>query len=400
MTRLAAALTVAALSFPLLNVPAALAAETCTADHTVNVGHIIRSGHQDIHVLAGNDVVVRDEGTDRTSGSFSIAVPDTTLRAGGPAPLGAAFHAIDQAQTAGVPWLGFSTEDISTPATFSFASVQGPGRVLAWHTKLSTTIDFLLDSADPASAYTLAAGRHDHVNWAFTQPGAYRIVMKVETDTTAEIEFFALVGDKTINDAANGQVSIPCSSQRLPDEGPERLAAEINDIGREFTALDKQWGTFNRHIDEILSASTSTSTAQPTPTQRAAAKNTIPPSAQPTTSTPAPQGNPPRETMRGAAGPSRVAKKTENTSAKNTAAKRSAAAAAQATKRDSTPTPAPSVLQQAGSPPAQPASIEAAQAGGWRSQNWWAGLSTGIGITTFIGGVALLAFARRLLPSS
>ncbi len=82
-------------------------------------------------------------------------------------------------------WPGFGTEEIEAgvlqndTVKVTFAFVAGPGEVAVYtEDAFGLPDEVLVDSGDGLpDAVTLPAGDHLHANWAFDQPGHYRVVV-------------------------------------------------------------------------------------------------------------------------------------------------------------------------------------------------------------------------------
>ncbi|MDA0173632.1 TIGR03773 family transporter-associated surface protein [Solirubrobacter taibaiensis] len=92
---------------------------------------------------------------------------------------------IPQTQRAGVIWLGWNTESLTsrqlrTGVTWTLERASGPGRVAVFQTGSFGDADVLFDSgrSRPGSR-TIALGTHAHGNWAFTRAGTYTMRLKM-----------------------------------------------------------------------------------------------------------------------------------------------------------------------------------------------------------------------------
>ena len=93
---------------------------------------------------------------------------------------------ISSSQSAGVPWLGMSSqaEEIvsktSGEVTFTLVSVEGPGKVSVFTSGgLGGGVgEHLLQ--EEGSSYTLPANTHAHQNWVFTAPGTYKLTISAQ----------------------------------------------------------------------------------------------------------------------------------------------------------------------------------------------------------------------------
>jgi len=94
---------------------------------------------------------------------------------------GARMWMIPQTQKAGVIWVGWNTEEISsrqlkTGVAWTLERVSGPGRVAVFQTGSFGAADVLFDSkrSRPGSR-TIPLGVHAHGNWAFARAGTYTL---------------------------------------------------------------------------------------------------------------------------------------------------------------------------------------------------------------------------------
>ncbi|MDO5671059.1 MAG: choice-of-anchor M domain-containing protein [Corynebacterium sp.] len=367
-------LTASALSVPLIDAPFASAEPTsCTV--TVDPGHIIRDGHQDVRVLPDYSVIVRDEVVDRLSGTFSVAVPDTTRTFIPHLPGFEDAHFLDQTQDPHLPWFGFSTEQISSDIAVTL-DVEGPGRMVAFLDAGQP----LLDSHDPSRSYQIVGGRHVHVSWAFTRPGAYQVTFRIVVDgQDLQLRTHFLVGDETITAAEAGQLDIPCAeSNPTARSFPDQLAADITGLNNDFNKLDRAWVKLTDDITQVI---TPPSTPVPTPASSPAASPAAAPPTSPTPAVSAPAVPPP-------------APKSAPPAAVPPPAPAPASVTAAAGSEEQPIPDAPQPVTTPGAVPTEP-QIQASAA--WAGAPWWSGLSMGIGITALISGLLFFFNSRSLI---
>lgn len=111
-----------------------------------------------------------------------------------------------EAQDLGVPWLGFSTEELAFDDSWAgnqlhvnLIAATGPGHVSMFFSPedefAAPQVHFAtLDGIDASDAYResgsadrgLSAGVHSHVNWAFTQRGLYDLTFKFSGEHIAD----------------------------------------------------------------------------------------------------------------------------------------------------------------------------------------------------------------------
>lgn len=131
------------------------------------------------------------------AGDLVVLVPASTqsVRPGGSAwdpigaPAGEAFWFLAQSGTLadalGAPFLGIGAEEIGAgefvgdQVSLTLVGVTGPGHFSMWQDGLAPT--FLMSTADGVDAgdvFTIATGSHGHVNYGFTAPGAYQVILQ------------------------------------------------------------------------------------------------------------------------------------------------------------------------------------------------------------------------------
>ncbi|MDY5786232.1 choice-of-anchor M domain-containing protein [Corynebacterium sp.] len=478
MKRLLILLTASAFgAAPLLDAPLATAEtapETSTCSPiSVAIDHIISTGHQDLRIGTSGSIVVRDGADDHKSGTVAFAVPDkarTSFNIPGFADNG---FFLDQTQDYTMPWFGFSTEDTSESVRVSIDSVRvpvdsvtEPGRIVAWHTQISGEVDFLLDSADPDTTYSLPAGSHDHVNWAFSEPGAYDVTFLVDTGSSRETyDVVFLVGDEAIAGAESGSIDFECEELAPPAPreepqpvhreprtrpapvepgkvNPRQLETDIKQLTKEFTALDKAWGTFTKQMETDLAPQSATpkQRTQSADKSGAAKKDSekSPAKAKPAKteaeksntnqsntarSNNAQSGAASQKKASGSQRGSRAASGTKESSDSGAAAKRDSTRTRPDARSDKPTKEAKATKRRGSGSQASDGDIPdapAASAGGsngpndgagnsamqgdeatlaqqsWQKSGWWPGAVAGAGVTALLAGLLLLVAAQRI----
>jgi putative ABC transporter-associated repeat protein len=88
---------------------------------------------------------------------------------------------IPQTQRAGILWLGWNTEEITTAQvrggiTWSLDRVEGPGQLAIYLFSPFGQPQIVVNSSDGVpDRYEIPLGTHAHGNWAFTREGIYRV---------------------------------------------------------------------------------------------------------------------------------------------------------------------------------------------------------------------------------
>lgn len=97
---------------------------------------------------------------------------------------GTSIWLIPQVQKKDVVWLGWNTEEVAPasgrgPLEWSLTSVEGPGPVTVFNTEAFGTYDVIFNSADGLpDSRMIPLGVHAHGNWAFREPGTYRLGLR------------------------------------------------------------------------------------------------------------------------------------------------------------------------------------------------------------------------------
>lgn len=130
------------------------------------------------------------------------------------APAGSDAWILSQNPVAGVPYLGFGTEELdpddwSSTITYRLVGADGPGEVSMWMSNPfgSPAVYWATsDGVSDSDVYSQAALGHSHANWGFTAEGVYRVQMQVsgvladgKTTVSSNVETFTfLVGNNTV----------------------------------------------------------------------------------------------------------------------------------------------------------------------------------------------------------
>lgn len=172
--------------------------QTCKAD-TIGDRRIINDGHLDIQAtLEGNQLhlglkddsgIIDKKSTVRPLDSVVLTVSDRarrsrTARMSDPAldfigPVGTAFYGLPQTQMKGLPWPGYSTENIDYSKLSGGVKLHIEPRVMpngarfGLFTESLRGADVLLDSTKGVDTIDVDYATHAHANWVFTEPGMY-----------------------------------------------------------------------------------------------------------------------------------------------------------------------------------------------------------------------------------
>jgi surface-anchored protein len=149
---------------------------------------------------------------------------------------------LPQTQQGDLLWTGWSTEElrpaeVSGPMTWTLTAVDGPGAFGLFTTGSFGAPSVIFNSTDGLpDDHGVALGTHAHANWAFAEPGRYRLTFAVTAPgasggTLTDTETYTfVVGDGTV--AAQQQQQQPGTTGRqtgtptsLASTGPAGLTA-------------------------------------------------------------------------------------------------------------------------------------------------------------------------------
>ena len=127
-------------------------------------------------------------------------------------PVGTAFYGLPQTQIKGLPWPGYSTENIDYSQLSGGVKLHVVPRTMprgarfGVFTESLTGADVLLDSTTGKDAIDIAYATHAHANWVFTEPGRYGFdvyytaTLKDGTEVKSEVQRMQVaVGDEAAN---------------------------------------------------------------------------------------------------------------------------------------------------------------------------------------------------------
>lgn len=175
-----------------VSVPATSAASTTTApvDPVVlDAGHVDYAARLEEGVLRSRvkdgTVAGRTEWRDPASTVLHLTsagateIPDAGFEFLGAA--GTPIWQIPQTQQAGLLWLGWNTEELSSAdvdgsVTWTLDAIDGPGDLAVFAYDAFGSPEVIFNSRDGVGdSHQIALGTHAHGNWAFTAQGAYRV---------------------------------------------------------------------------------------------------------------------------------------------------------------------------------------------------------------------------------
>lgn len=211
---------------------AAPAAAACAVN-----GDQVTSGHFDVGPTLGGGALVPRVKDDRSSPARWRAPAEVVFVLGEAAaaslppglgfigPAGTRVHMIGGVQQAGVPWLGWNTQDqallraATGPVTMSLTGVSGPGDLAVFTSGTFGTAvgQRIVDTVGGPRSTTVPLNTHAHGNWVFTAPGVYRVSLGFSVPTAQGVRS----GATTLTFAVGGCGTAPAAA-RSAAEQPSR----------------------------------------------------------------------------------------------------------------------------------------------------------------------------------
>lgn len=235
--------------------------QTVSATEEVASGQaVVEAGHVDLGPRKGPDdawqLLARDDSGStpvwRRLTDLVIRVPNAALME---APTGEEFdfmgeragqrwYVIPQVEAAGVPWLGWNTqdpgvvEDIDRGVTMRVHPATGPGRAVMFLQDGTFGKPLVLadSSKEETAKLWVDVNTHVHANWVFTEPGVYLIPLEFsgqakdgsQRSTTATLRL--AVGDST--DPAQALAATePSATPEGADDGASPSAPALTEAG-------------------------------------------------------------------------------------------------------------------------------------------------------------------------
>ncbi|MFF5021255.1 TIGR03773 family transporter-associated surface protein [Micrococcus luteus] len=204
-------------------------------------GEQVSSGHFDVGpALSGGSLAprVKDDRTSparwRSPGEVVFALGDAAAvrlpaGLGFIGPEGTPVHMIGGVQQAGVPWLGWNTQDpgllesATGPVTMSLQGVSGPGEVAVFTSGTFGTAvgQRIMDTVGGPRSTTVPLNTHAHGNWVFTAPGVYRVSLAFSVPTDAGTRS----GSTTLTFAVGGCSAPAAAAPAAPRGNAQQPAA-------------------------------------------------------------------------------------------------------------------------------------------------------------------------------
>lgn len=135
---------------------------------------------------------------------------------------GATVYVLPQVQQSDLVWPGWNTQDPSTLAavpgstTWRLVGVDGPGRFVLYLAGSFGQTEVLFDSGEGLpQELTIERNTHVHGNWAFTEPGIYRVTVEMAAASTSG----AVLTDRRVLTVAVGDDVDPSTAFTPPSPG-------------------------------------------------------------------------------------------------------------------------------------------------------------------------------------
>lgn len=205
---------------------------------------VVDDGHFDFGArLKGDalDAVVKDDrsspGSWKSSESLIFALSDASAKQKMPAgmekiaPAGTDVFMIGATQVAGVPWLGWNTQDqglaehADGDVTMTLDSFDGPGDMSVFLSGNFGSPGTDVFSTKGQKSYRVPLHTHQHGNWVFTQPGHYTATVSYSVNlkdgrqvkATGMLRF--AVGDQAVEEARANPGTVASATQKCEDAG-------------------------------------------------------------------------------------------------------------------------------------------------------------------------------------
>lgn len=240
---------------------------------------VIPKGHMDMGVGTSDESdadphTFLKDGSDpanvqeRESGSFIFLVNSPKAKVGVPQDyqeeLGETAYALPQAQRENpdVPWLGFSTEHLNSAkqgVDVTIKDFEGPGRMVTLSDNGLGSASLRLDSEHREHKVSYAVGAHDHQQFLFTKPGAYRVVFRYQGTAVdgkkfdKELETFFVIKDACGDSAGgSGDDTDPGDGTDPSDTDTSGEKSGLEELQEFQKHLDSENAKLGKSIDQIV----------------------------------------------------------------------------------------------------------------------------------------------------
>ena len=163
-------------------------AQTTLWEGHTDVGVVYEDGAWNLHIGQHEAVPPMEYAPNEALLGVDILGAQATVPAGAPfsflGSAGSAVWILPQAQNPALLFLGFGTEELASgvfvddAVTLSLRAVRAPGQFSVYTVGPLGNPSVWMNSGDgitSADTIALAAGGHEHVNWAFSTPGVYEV---------------------------------------------------------------------------------------------------------------------------------------------------------------------------------------------------------------------------------
>ena len=183
------------------------------------------------------------------------------------APAGSTVHMIGATQQAGVPWLGWSTQDpellkqADGPVTMSLKGFDGPGSMSVFLSgNFGSAGQKVFDSR--GGSFQVPLNTHQHSNWVFTAEGRYRVTIGWQVhlkngqtvESTSTLNFTVGNADNPANPApAHHEKNAPENAENSTTHKPTEQQSQRGTVDAASGIVTKPDGTKVRIVGKTAS---------------------------------------------------------------------------------------------------------------------------------------------------
>jgi len=183
------------------------------------------------------------------------------------APAGSTVHMIGATQQAGVPWLGWSTQDpellkqADGPVTMSLKGFDGPGSMSVFLSgNFGSAGQKVFDSR--GGSFQVPLNTHQHSNWVFTAEGRYRVTIGWQVhlkngqtvESTSTLNFTVGNADNPANpEPAHHEKNAPENAENSTTHKPTEQQSQRGAVDAASGIVTKPDGTKVRIVGKTAS---------------------------------------------------------------------------------------------------------------------------------------------------
>ena len=183
------------------------------------------------------------------------------------APAGSTVHMIGATQQAGVPWLGWSTQDpellkqADGPVTMSLKGFDGPGSMSVFLSgNFGSAGQKVFDSR--GGSFQVPLNTHQHSNWVFTAEGRYRVTIGWQVhlkngqtvESTSTLNFTVGNADNPANpEPAHHEKNVPENAENSTTHKPAEQQSQRGTVDAASGIVTKPDGTKVRIVGKTAS---------------------------------------------------------------------------------------------------------------------------------------------------